>query len=122
MNIGLIQLRFDILTVIIVCFVLIEVSLIIYSAYFREAEHSEAPVSVFPIRISSVFLSLYVCVCSEYVCLQNLSHSQGQITYKIHAILSQEFQIMVDFLFFWFFWLKICIAQCFATHHINMFY
>lgn len=63
MNIGLIQLRFDILTVIIVCFVLIEVSLIIYSAYFREAEHSEAPVSVFPIRISSVFLSISMCVC-----------------------------------------------------------
>lgn len=47
MNIGLVQLRFDILTVIIVCFVLIEVSLIIYSHYFRGAELSEAPVSAF---------------------------------------------------------------------------
>lgn len=51
MNIGLIHLRFDILTVIIVCFVLIEASLIIYSAYFRGAEHSEAPVSVLSIDL-----------------------------------------------------------------------
>lgn len=47
MNFGLVQLRFDIFTVIIVGFVLLEVSLIIYSAYFRHAEYSEAPVSAF---------------------------------------------------------------------------
>lgn len=47
MNIGLVQLRFDILTVIIVCFVLIEVCLIIYSIFFRRVGHSAAtPVSV----------------------------------------------------------------------------
>lgn len=42
MNIGLVQLRFDILNVIIVCFVLIEVFLIIYSIFFRRVEHSSA--------------------------------------------------------------------------------
>lgn len=50
MNIGLVQLRFDILTVIIVCFVLIEVCLIIYSIFFRRIGHSAATsVSVVPI-------------------------------------------------------------------------
>lgn len=56
MNIGLIQLRFDILTVIIVCFVIIEVSLIIYSTYFHRVEHSTAPVSV--------LLSISLSICS----------------------------------------------------------
>lgn len=59
MNIGLIQLRFDILTVIIVCFVFIEVTLIIYSVFFRKSMHSEAPVSAF--QSSSCSLSIACC-------------------------------------------------------------
>lgn len=35
MNFGLIQLRFDILNVIISCFVLIELCLLVYSVYFK---------------------------------------------------------------------------------------
>lgn len=57
MNIGLIQLRFDILTVIIVCFVIIEVCLIIYSIFFRRVEHSTATPSVSVILIS--------CICAQ---------------------------------------------------------
>lgn len=60
MNIGLIQLRFDILTVIIICFVIIEASLIIYSAYFRSADLSEAPVSaILSIRLFFLFFFLF---------------------------------------------------------------
>lgn len=67
MNIGLIQLRFDILTVIIVCFVVIEVSLIIYSTYFRRVDHSAAPVSAF-LWTSSFSLSLYLSLYLLNVC------------------------------------------------------
>lgn len=87
MNIGLIQLRFDILTVIIVCFVVIEVCLIIYSTYFRRVDHSAAPVSAF-LWTSSFSLSLYLSLYLLNVCkfFSLLFLHQGQDNIKVFLV------------------------------------
>lgn len=74
MNIGFIQLRFDILTVIIVCFVLIEVTLIIYSQYFRSNEYAGAPVSAF----QSIFHQQFIKRGNFY--------TEGRITFYIFKL------------------------------------